>query len=65
MGCGGVVPLFLDHRDVVHMGEMTNVYKILFGKLKGKKLLRRPRHRCEHNINMYLIGHRVEVCGLD
>jgi hypothetical protein len=27
------------------MREMRNVYKILYGKLEGKRLLRRPRHR--------------------
>jgi len=32
-------------RHVAHMGEMRNVYKILVGKPKGKRPLRRPTHR--------------------
>jgi len=36
------------------MCEMRNVYSILVGKPKGKRLLRRPRHRCEDNIRMDL-----------
>jgi len=39
---------------VVHMGEMKNAYKILVGKSKGKKPPRRPRHRWEDNIRLYL-----------
>jgi hypothetical protein len=39
---------------VVHMGEMRNAYKILVGKLKGEKPPRRPRHRWEDNIRLYL-----------
>jgi hypothetical protein len=33
---------------------MRNAYKILVGKPKGKRLLRRPRHRWEDNIRMDL-----------
>jgi hypothetical protein len=30
-----------------HIKEMRNAYKTLVGKLKEKRLLERPRHRCE------------------
>jgi len=30
---------------LAHMGERTGAYKILVGKLKGKRPLGRPRHR--------------------
>jgi hypothetical protein len=30
---------------VAHMGKMRNGYKILVGKPKGKRPLRKPRHR--------------------
>jgi hypothetical protein len=36
------------------MGEMRNVYRILVRKPKGKRPLRKPRHRCEDNIRMDL-----------
>jgi hypothetical protein len=36
------------------MGEDRNVYKVLVGKLKGKRSLRRPRHRWEDGIRMNL-----------
>jgi len=32
------------------MGKMKNAYKILVGKLEGKRLLGRPRRRWEVNI---------------
>jgi hypothetical protein len=34
------------------MGEIRNMYKMLVGKPKGKRPLRRPRHRWEDNIRM-------------
>jgi hypothetical protein len=34
---------------------MRNTYKILIGKLAGKKILRSPRHGCEDNIRTDLI----------
>jgi hypothetical protein len=36
------------------MGEMRNAYSILVGKPEGKRALRRPRHRWEDNMRMYL-----------
>jgi hypothetical protein len=36
----------------VHMGEMRNAYKILIGKPKGKRPLRRSGHRWKDNIRM-------------
>jgi hypothetical protein len=39
---------------VGHVGEMINAYNILVGKPKGKRPLRRPRHRWEDNIRMDL-----------
>jgi hypothetical protein len=34
------------------MGEMRNVYRILFRKTEGKGPLRRPRHGWEGNVRM-------------
>jgi hypothetical protein len=44
------------------MGEKRNVYRLLVGKPKGKRLLGRPRCRWVGNIRMDLgeVG-----CGLD
>jgi hypothetical protein len=39
---------------VEHVGEKRNAYRILVGKLDGKRPLRRPRRRCEDNIKMDL-----------
>jgi hypothetical protein len=36
------------------MGEKRNVYRLLVGKLEGKRPLRRPRRRWVNNIRMYL-----------
>jgi hypothetical protein len=41
---------------VAHMGEMRNAYKIVAGKLEGKRPLRRPRRRWEDNVRMDLRG---------
>jgi hypothetical protein len=35
-------------------GEGRSVYRVLVGKLKGKRPLGRPRHRWEDNIKMDL-----------
>jgi hypothetical protein len=35
----------------VRMREMRKAYKILVGKLEGKRSLGRPRHRWEDNIS--------------
>jgi hypothetical protein len=34
---------------VACMGEGRNVYRVLAGKPKGKRPLRRPRHGWDHN----------------
>jgi hypothetical protein len=39
---------------VARVGEGRGVYRVLVGKLEGKKPLRRPRRRCEDNIKMDL-----------
>jgi hypothetical protein len=39
---------------VARMGEVTVVYRVLVGKLEGKRMLRRPRLRWEDNIRMDL-----------
>jgi hypothetical protein len=36
------------------MGKMRNVYKILFGKSEGKRLLGRSKRKWEDNIKMHL-----------
>jgi hypothetical protein len=36
------------------MVEERVVYRVLVGKPEGKRPLRRPRHRWEDNIKMYL-----------
>jgi hypothetical protein len=49
--------------QVVCMGEMINAYKVLVGKLEGKRPLRTPRHRREDNIKMEL--GEIELKGVD
>jgi hypothetical protein len=44
---------------VARMRELRNAYKILVGKLEGKRPLGRPRCREEDNIKMYLKEIRV------
>jgi hypothetical protein len=39
---------------VACMGEMRSAYKVLVGKLEGKRQLGKPRHRWEDNIKMDL-----------
>jgi hypothetical protein len=36
------------------MGKERKLYKVLVGKPEGKRLLRKPRHRWEDGIRMYL-----------
>jgi hypothetical protein len=36
------------------MGEGRGVYRVLVGRPEGKRLLRRPRRRCEDNIKLDL-----------
>jgi hypothetical protein len=52
-------------RHVARMGEMRNMYKILVGKPKGKRPLRRPRRGCENNIKIDLMGNILGGCGLN
>jgi hypothetical protein len=40
-------------RHVTHMGEKRNPYRILVGKHEQKRLLGRPMHRLEDNINTF------------
>jgi hypothetical protein len=40
--------------DVAYMGEGRGVYKVLVGRPKGKRPLRRPRCRWEDNTEMDL-----------
>ena len=37
-----------------HMGEERGAYRVLVGKLEGKRPLGRPRHRWVDNIRMHL-----------
>jgi hypothetical protein len=39
---------------VARMGEERNVYRVLMGKLEGKRPPERPRRRWEHGIRMHL-----------
>jgi len=39
---------------VSHTGKMRNAYKVLLGKPEGKRPLRRPEHKWEHNIRIDL-----------
>jgi hypothetical protein len=39
---------------VARMGEGRNVYRVLVGKLEGKRRLERPRRSWEDGIKMYL-----------
>jgi hypothetical protein len=48
---------------VAHMGEGRDVYRVLYGRSKGKKPLRRPRQRWENNIKMDL--RETEIDGVN
>jgi hypothetical protein len=41
-------------RHVARMGEGRGVYRVLVGRLEGKRSLGRPRRRWEHNIKLDL-----------
>jgi hypothetical protein len=43
------------------MGEKRDVYRVLVGKLEGKRPLRRPRRRWEDNIKVDL---QDVICGV-
>jgi len=45
---------------VAGMGERRGVYRVLVGKLEGKRPFRRPRRRWQNNIKMDL---REMGCG--
>ena len=47
-------------RHVACMGKRRGVYRVLVGKLEGKRPLGRPRRRWEDNIKMDL---EVVGCG--
>jgi hypothetical protein len=42
------------------VGERRSVYRVLVGRPKGKRPLRRPRHRWEDNIKMDLRETRID-----
>jgi hypothetical protein len=46
---------------VAHKREMRNVYKILVGKLEGKRPLGRRRRRWDDNIKINLAEYCLEV----
>ena len=48
---------------VTCMGERRGLYRVLVGKLEGKRPLGRPRHRWEDNIKMVL--QEVGCRGMD
>ena len=48
---------------MVRMGERRGVYRVLVGKLEGKRPLGRPRRRWEDNIKMDL--QEVGCGGMD
>jgi hypothetical protein len=48
---------------LVRMGEKRNACKIFVGKPKGKRQLKRPRHRWVDNIKMDLRD--IELGGMD
>ena len=45
------------------MEEGRSAFKILTGKLTGKRLLGMPRRRWEENIRMYLEGFQLGELG--
>jgi hypothetical protein len=49
--------------QVAHVGEKRGVFRVLVVKTKGKRPLRRPRHRWEDNIKAVL--HEVRCGGMD
>jgi hypothetical protein len=50
---------------VARMGEERKLYKVLVGKLKGKRPLGRTRRRWVHGIRMDLREIGLGRCGLD
>ena len=50
---------------VARMGEERGVYRVLLGKLVGKRPLGRPRRRWVDNIGDGSSGGGMWVCGMD
>jgi hypothetical protein len=48
---------------VAQIGEMRNIYRLLVGKLEGKRPLGRPKYRWIDNIKMDLL--EIELSGVD
>ena len=48
---------------VAHMGERRGIYRVLMGKLEGKRPLGRPKVRWEDNMNVNL--QEVECGSVD
>jgi hypothetical protein len=46
------------------MGEKSNMYRLLVGKLEGKRPLGKPRHRWINNIKMGLLEIGLGVVDL-
>jgi hypothetical protein len=43
-------------RHVARMGERRSAYRILVGRLEGRRPLGRPSHRWDNNINLQEVG---------
>jgi hypothetical protein len=52
----GSITSFMAVLLLARMGEEGGVHRMLVGKLEGKRLLGRPRHRWEDNINTLRTG---------
>ena len=50
--CKSLIERWAGH--VAHTGEERGAYRVLVGKLEGKRTLGRPRRRCVDNIRMDL-----------
>jgi hypothetical protein len=50
---------------VTRVEEKRSAYRLMVGKLEGKRALGRPRHRWIGNIKMNLVRDRIGWRGLD
>jgi hypothetical protein len=50
-------------RHIVHVGVVMNVYRILVGKLQGKRPVGRYGHRWEDNIVTCRVVHVTKMTG--